>query len=233
MNAHTRPRRPIVVQPFRERLGLAQPLQSQPDLTELGQHGPELEADLEGLVERGRAVRQRGEDAERLFEPGPGVPECRARGRFESGLPEVVHRLLSQLSPTGVMREPLDVLTEAIRVERLDRLDDPRMKLMAALLQQPAVRDVLGERVREGVLRARIEPGLVEELGRAQVVESATERLVRQVGNRLEQRERDVLADDGGGLQEMFVLREQPVELPGLASCSIRPARWVVWPTAV
>jgi hypothetical protein len=56
------------------------------------------------------------------------------------------------------------------------------MKLMAALLQKPAVRDVLGERVREGVLRTRIEPGLVEELGRAQVVESTTERLVRQVG---------------------------------------------------
>src|SRR6185369_17434350 len=139
------------------------------------------------------AVRQRGEDAQRLFEPGPGVPERRARGRLESGLPEVVHLLLSQLSPTGVVGEPLDVLTEAIRVERLDRRDDPRMKLLAALLQEPAVRDVLRERVREGVLRVRIEPGLVDELRRPQMVESATERLVRQVGNRLEQRERDVL----------------------------------------
>ena len=97
-------------------------------------------------------------------------------------------------------------------MERLDRLDDPRVKLVAALLQKPAVRDVLGERVREGVLRVRIEPGLVEELGRPQVVESTTERLVRQVGDRLEQRERDVLADDGGGLQQMLVLREQPID---------------------
>ena len=53
---------------------------------------------------------------------------------------------------------------------------------------------------------------LVQELGRAEVVESATERLVRQVGDRLQQRERDGLADDGGDLQEMLVLREQPVD---------------------
>src|SRR5688572_21726976 len=103
------------------------------------------------------ALRQRGEDAQRLLEPRPGVPERRARGRLDAGLPEVVHCLLSKLSPTGVMGEPLgDVLTEfteAIRVERLDRLDDPRMKLVAALLQKPAVRDVLRERVRERVLR--------------------------------------------------------------------------------
>ena len=97
-------------------------------------------------------------------------------------------------------------------MERLDRVDDPRVKLAATLLQQAAVRDLVRERVLEGVLEIRKEPGLVEELGGLQVVEPATERLVRQLGDRLEQRERHVLADDGGDLEQAFVLRGEPVD---------------------
>jgi hypothetical protein len=83
------------------------------------------------------------------------------------------------------MRESLDLSAEAIPVERLDRRDDPRVKLASALLPQAAVGDCVSERVVEGVLEIRIEPGLVEELGGLQVVESAAERLVRQLGDRL------------------------------------------------
>jgi hypothetical protein len=53
------------------------------------------------------------------------------------------------------------------------------VKLAAALEQEAAVRDLVSQRVFEGVLEIRIEPGLVEELRTSQVVESATERLVR------------------------------------------------------
>jgi len=42
-------------------------------------------------------------------------------------------------------------------VERLDRGDDPRVKLATTLLQQPAVRHLVSERVLEGVLEIRIE----------------------------------------------------------------------------
>ena len=45
-------------------------------------------------------------------------------------------------------------------------------------------------------------PRLVDELGRRQVVEPTTERRVRELGDRLEQRERDIFADDGGDLEE-------------------------------
>ena len=58
-------------------------------------------------------------------------------------------------------------------MERLDRLDDPRVKLAAALLQQAAVGHLVRERVLERVLEIREEPGLVEELGGLQVVEPA------------------------------------------------------------
>ena len=104
----------VVVQPLGEGLGLAQALQRPPDFTELDQHLPQLEADLEGLFQRGLALRQRLEDTERLLEPAPGVLERRPRGRLASGLPEIVHRLLPQLAPQGVMGEPLDVLAEPI-----------------------------------------------------------------------------------------------------------------------
>jgi hypothetical protein len=142
----------------------------------------------------------------------PGVLERRPRGRLASGLAEIVDRLLPQLAPESVMGEPLDLAAEAIPVERLDRLDEPRVKAASTLLQQSPVRDVVRQRVLEGILEIWIQPGLVEKLGGLQVVESATERLVRQVGDRLEQREWNVLADDGGHLEEAFVLRGEPID---------------------
>ena len=55
-------------------------------------------------------------------------------------------------------------------------------------------------------------PRLVDELGGLQAVERAAERLVRQLGDRLEQGERHVLADDGGDLQQVFIFRGEPVD---------------------
>ena len=76
---------------------------SKVDLTELQQHGSHLEADLEALLQRGWALRQYCEDTQRLLEPAPGVPERPPRGRLESRLAEIVHRLVPHLAPEGVM----------------------------------------------------------------------------------------------------------------------------------
>jgi hypothetical protein len=56
------------------------------------------------------------------------------------------------------------------------------------------------------------QPRLVDELGRRQVVEPTTERRVRELGDRLEQRERDIVADDGGDLEQAFVLLSKSVD---------------------
>ncbi len=48
------------------------------------------------------------------------------------------------------MGEPLDVLSEPIPVERLDHVDDPRVKIPAPLLQQAAVCHFVRERVLDG-----------------------------------------------------------------------------------
>jgi hypothetical protein len=63
------------------------------------------------------------------------------------------------------MGEPLDVLTEAISVERLDCVHDSRVKVAAPLVQQTAVRDLMRKRVLEGVFEVWEEARLVEELG--------------------------------------------------------------------
>src|SRR5437899_954767 len=111
-----------------------------------------------------------------------------------------------------MMGKRLDLPVEAIPMEHLDRVDDPRVQLAATLLQQAAVRDLVRERVLERILEIRIEPGLVEKLGALQAVEPAPERLVGQFGDRLEQRERHVLADYGSDLQESFIFLGQPVD---------------------
>ena len=58
----------------------------------------------------------------------------------------------------------------------------------------------------------REEARLVEELGGLQMGEAQAERLLRHLGHGLEERQGHLGADDGGGLQELFLLRRQPVD---------------------
>src|SRR5262245_35668967 len=191
----------VVVQAFGNDLCLMETLQSPPQLAELVQDRSQLEADLEGLFEGGLAFRQSSEHSEHLLEPGPGVPQRGSCGGLETGLLEVVNRFLTQVAPEGMMGQPLGVLPESIAVKRLDRLDDPRVKLTAAIVQQAAICHLVSQRVLERVLEVWIEAGLVEELGSLQTVKSITERLLGKIGNRLQQCERNVLAHNGGSLQ--------------------------------
>jgi hypothetical protein len=73
---------PVVVPSFGEGLCLAQARQCQPGFTESAQHRPELEADVESLLERGLILGERFENAERLLESGPSLREHRSRGRL-------------------------------------------------------------------------------------------------------------------------------------------------------
>src|ERR1700752_5160432 len=86
------------------------------------------------------------------------------------------------------------------------------MQLPTTLMQQATVGDVVGERMLEGVLEIRIEPRLVEELGGLETIESRTQRVVGHFGDRLEQRERHVLAAHRRDLKEVLVLRRETVD---------------------
>src|SRR5258705_1841411 len=100
-------------------------------LTELHQHRPQLEANLEALLHRGRAHRQRRENTQRLIEPDLGFPQCGSGGRLDSGPPEIGHRLLPHLATDRVMGKPLDLLAEAITIEALHGLRDPDVEVTA------------------------------------------------------------------------------------------------------
>src|SRR5260370_16317858 len=104
------------------------------------------------------------------------------------------------------MCEPFDLFAEAIAVQCLDCGDNPRMERPTPLLQQTAVRDLMRERMLEGVFEIREQPRLVEELGSLQAIEPAPKRVVRQLGNGLEQRERDIFANDTADLEKVFVI---------------------------
>ena len=58
MMAQTRPRRRSSFNRSARGLGLAQALEHLPDFTELAQHRPQFEANLEGLLHHGLALRQ-------------------------------------------------------------------------------------------------------------------------------------------------------------------------------
>ena len=110
MKAQTWPSRRSSFRPLGEGLGLAKVLEHLPPFTELAQHRPQLEANLEGLLQRSLAFRQYFENTQCLLEPGAGIQERRARGRLPSRLPEILHCLLLQLAPDGMSGEPLDLL---------------------------------------------------------------------------------------------------------------------------
>ena len=93
------------------------------------------------------------------------------------------------------------VLDPALIVELLHRGEHPRMQLTPPVLQESGVRDLMGEGMFERVLGLREETNLVEELGRLKMGEASSEVLVTFLGDRRQERERHVLADDSGRLE--------------------------------
>ena len=103
------------------------------------------------------------------------------------------------------------MLGQPVGIERLHGAHDPLVEDTSPLLKEAAVCHVLSERVLERVLDLWKEAGLVEELRRLKSNESSPKRVIRYVGDRFQQRERDVLANDGCGLQQPLVLRLQAI----------------------
>ena len=125
--------------------------------------------------------------------------------------------------------EPLVRPVSRSGFEALDGLDDAGVRGPCRRSgSKVAVRDLVGERVLEGVLGIGRHARLVQELGGLQAVEPAAHCLVREIGDGLEQRSRHVLSDDGGDLEEV------PVLAPGSRSIRAPPASaWTVGGTAI
>src|SRR5262249_6322608 len=76
----------------------------------------------------------------------------------------MTNRLPPCLPTQGVMGQSLDLLAEFLARKTLHGLRDAGVQRALTVAQQPAVRDVVRERVLEGVLEIREELRLVEKL---------------------------------------------------------------------
>src|SRR5262249_51695280 len=129
----------VVVQSASQYLGLSQTLQHLAYFVKLDQHATHLQTDLEALFKAGAVFREGAEDIERVLEPEARILECRSLSRLGPCLPEIAHRLFSELASKGVIGEPLDFGDQAIGIECLDRGNDPPMKLTPPIAQKPMI----------------------------------------------------------------------------------------------
>jgi hypothetical protein len=102
--------------------------------------------------------------------------------------------------------QPLDLLSQTIRVEPLDRFNDPRMEGAPALLEEAAVRHLVSQGVLEGVFQLREEASLVKELGGLELSEVLSQFTFRLLGDGLEDDEWYIGADDRSRLKKSLVL---------------------------
>src|SRR5215475_3640576 len=149
-----------------------------PRIVSLAPHcGLERETNIELVLQRGSALREVAEGAQRVFEPGGGLSGGGPLQRLRAGLPEIAHGRLPDFTLEGVVGEPLDVLRQAAAVNLLDGLDNSGVHRAASLLEQAAVRDLVRERVLEGVFGVGEQPCLVDVLSRLKVAQLPTKRL--------------------------------------------------------
>src|SRR5262245_22904326 len=109
----------------------------------------------------------------------------------------------------------LDVFAKPLGVPSLDGVDNFSVERLPSLLDEARV----GDLVREGMLERELDVWeqlrLVHELGGLEPRESVSKAAVVEVGDRLEEGERHVLADHGGGLEQALVVGRQPIDTRG------------------
>src|SRR5262249_51976783 len=96
--------------------------------------------------------------------------------------------------------------------ERFQGLDDAGVQHPSPLLEETVISHLVRQGVREGEVALGEQPRLVQELSRLQMGEAAVERRLGQLGNGLQERQGHLCANDRCCLQQLFLLRRQPVD---------------------
>src|SRR5215813_14915274 len=154
------PESPSIVERPRQALGFAETGEDPLEFSERKECSAQVKAKINGLLQPLAGLRLTPEGRQRLLEarhrlPVGGTPYC-----LGAGLTEVEDRLLPYLTSHGVVRQPLDVLGQPVRIAAFDGADDAGVQRLPPLLEQGAVGDLMGQRMLEGVLGIRKEPGL-------------------------------------------------------------------------
>jgi hypothetical protein len=84
-----------------------------------------------------------------------------------------------------------------------------------ALGKQAAVGHFMRQRVLERVFDLRKQLGFIDELGGLELRQPFAEGVARHIGDGFEQRQGQVLADYGGGLQQPLVLGGEAIDARG------------------
>ena len=113
------------------------------------------------------------------------------------------------------MGEPLDLLAQPVGVKLFYGIHDARVDVAAALAEHPAVGDVVGEGVLEGILQVRKELCRIKKFGILQIAEQAAEVVVRQPGNCTQKGQWDVVSNDRRLLQQALLGGGQRVDTRG------------------
>jgi hypothetical protein len=111
--------------------------------------------------------------------------------------------------------QELHLLAQPISMQLFYGGHDPGVKRAASVLEEGAVRHVVGERVLERVLDVRENASLVEELGHLEVGEHAAQHVLLLLGDRLQEGERHILADYRRGLEHALVSGREPIDARG------------------
>ena len=178
---------PRIVKGHRERLGLVQHPPETRKVAEGAECRAQGKAEVDGLLARVTRRWQLRQDAERLLEIAHGLAVGGPCDGLLPGLPAVRKGLVPDLAPEGMGGQAVDVVGQAVARERFQCLHDPRMQRPPPLLGQTAVRHFVSQGVLEGVGVLRKQVGLVQELGRLEVPEAVVQRVLGQLGDRLQQ----------------------------------------------
>jgi hypothetical protein len=149
---------------------------------------------------------------ERLLEEADRLPVRELTAGLRSGPAEVVHRLVPHLATIRMLGEALDLLDQSALGKPFHHLDDLRVEISPAFLQETAVRHLMRERVLEGVFELWKEARLVHELRGLEIGKAGANFVRRQAGNCFEKIEGYVLADDRGDLQQKLLVRGQSID---------------------
>src|SRR5215467_1588333 len=107
------------------------------------------------------------------------------------------------------------VLAEPVSTESLQRFENLCMERASPSLEEATVGHLVSQRVLERVLELREQTSLIEKLRCLQPSKRLSNRFLRLLDNRFEQRERHIFADDGGRLKQSLVSRREVVDASG------------------
>src|SRR5262245_30795145 len=111
--------------------------------------------------------------------------------------------------------QPINVLGQPVGIELLDHLNDPAIEGPPAVLEEASERHVMREGVSERVFEVGVEPRFVKELGGLKLRQTLAQAILTLIRNRLQKRERHVLADNRSRLEQPLVLGSEPVDADG------------------